>query len=304
MNRLDRLFAITTTLQRKGTVRASELATTFEVSIRTIYRDIGALSEAGIPIVSLPGQGYALAEGFFLPPLTFTTGEAVAVALGTRMFAGHADGRHVAEAKEAYEKIAAVLPANVRREVDELNSIVTIAMPPGGFDLDDPRLLILQQGILEHNVLEIGYRGRYDDAMTEREVEPLELTYFDRAWYLTGYCRLRQDIRTFRVSRMGGVTRTREHFKPRPFERREQRSVEAVVRFAESIVPWVRERQHWAFQQEEEDAAGVVMTYRPNDLREISSWILGWGADAVPLSPPELRDLIKSEAQAVAERLT
>ena len=80
--------------------------------------------------------------------------------------------------------------------------------------------------------------------------------------------------------------------------------MEVAVRFAESAVPWVRERQHWSFQQEEEDERGVVMTYRPSELREISSWILGWGSDAEPLSPPELRDLIKQEAQTVAERLT
>jgi predicted DNA-binding transcriptional regulator YafY len=304
MNRLDRLFAITTTLQRKGTVRASELAAAFEVSIRTIYRDIGALSEAGVPVVSLPGKGYALTEGFFLPPLIFTPGEAAAIALGTRMLASQATGRHVTDADRALEKIAAVLPADARQQVDRLNSIITIFQPSGRFDLDDPRLVILQEAILDRWVIQIRYRGRYDEEVTEREVEPLELTYFDRSWYLRGYCRLREDLRTFRVSRMTEVMRLSEQFEPRAFEWREQRSVEVVVRFAESVVPWVRERQHWSFQQEEEDAYGVLMTYRPSELREISSWILGWGTDAEPLFPPELRDLIKQEAQALAERLT
>jgi predicted DNA-binding transcriptional regulator YafY len=148
------------------------------------------------------------------------------------------------------------------------------------------------------------YRGRYDDEITARDVESLELSYFDRAWYLRAYCRLRQDLRTFRISRIGRITRLPEYFEPRTFESHEPPTVEVVVRFAESAVPWVRERQHWSFHYEEEDDRGVVMTYRPSDLREISSWILSWGADAEPLSPSELRDLIRHEAHAVAKQLT
>jgi predicted DNA-binding transcriptional regulator YafY len=304
MNRLDRLFAITTTLQRKGTVRASELAATYEVSVRTIYRDIGALSEAGVPVISLPGKGYAISEGFFLPPLIFTQDEAAAIVLSTRVLASQASGRLVSEAERALEKITAVLPADVRQQVDRLIGIITIAQLSGRFDLDDRRLVHLQEAILDRRVIEINYRGRYDEEITEREVEPLELTYYDRSWYLRAYCRLRQDLRTFRISRMTEVTVHEERFEPRTFEWREQGSVEVVVRFAESAVPWVRERQHWSFQQEEEDAGGVMMTYRPSELREISAWILGWGTDAEPLSPPALRDLIKQEAQTLAERLT
>ena len=72
------------------------------------------------------------------------------------------------------------------------------------------------------------------------------------------------------MSRMTAVTISNERFEPRSFERQEPRSVEVVVRFADSVVPWVRERQHWAFQHEEQEADGVVMTYRPSELRENS----------------------------------
>lgn len=304
MNRLDRLFAITTTLQRKGTVRASDLAATYEVSTRTIYRDIGALSEAGVPVVSLPGQGYALSEGFFLPPLIFTQDEAAAIALGTRMLASQATGRHIAEAEQALEKIVAVLPADARQRVERLSDIITIPFPQRRFDLDDPRLTKLQEAILDRRVVELRYHSRSGDEITEREVEPRELSYFDRTWFLTGYCRLRQDVRSFRVERMTAVTLSDEHFTPNDLPARQRRPVEVRVRFSESTAPWVRERQHWAFQREEQDDGGVVMIYGPDNLDEISSWILGWGTDAEPLSPPELRDLIKNEAQAVAERLT
>ena len=72
MNRIDRLFAILLLIQRKRRVRAIDLAQAFEVSERTIYRDMAALSESGVPIVALPGAGYELVEGYYLPPLLFT----------------------------------------------------------------------------------------------------------------------------------------------------------------------------------------------------------------------------------------
>jgi predicted DNA-binding transcriptional regulator YafY len=93
VNRTDRLFAITVLLQSRTRLRAQDLALRFGVSKRTVYRDIAALSESGVPVVSLPGEGYELMEGFSLPPLAFTTGEASALFLGGRLLAEHATGR-------------------------------------------------------------------------------------------------------------------------------------------------------------------------------------------------------------------
>lgn len=114
MNRIDRLFAITLLLQAKGRVRARDLATWFEVSERTIYRDMGALSESGVPVISLPGEGYELMEGFYLPPLLFTPAEASALFLGAQMLASHATGRLPASAQQALDKVAAILPQDLR----------------------------------------------------------------------------------------------------------------------------------------------------------------------------------------------
>src|SRR5437588_970923 len=87
MNRTDRLLAIILELQGKGWQRAEDLAETFETSKRTIYRDIQALGEAGVPVVSLPGRGYSLMKGYFLPPLSFTTDEATMLLLGSDLMA-------------------------------------------------------------------------------------------------------------------------------------------------------------------------------------------------------------------------
>src|SRR5260370_42509526 len=122
MNRTDRLLAIVLELQGKGRQRAEDLAATFETSKRTIYRDVLALGEAGVPIVSIPGQGYSLMKGYFLPPLSFTTDEATMLLLGSDFMARNFDAQYRAAAESASHKIEGVLPETLRDDVHYLQS--------------------------------------------------------------------------------------------------------------------------------------------------------------------------------------
>src|SRR5215471_12100981 len=106
MNRTDRLLAIVLALQARGRQRAEDLAGLFETSRRTIYRDIQALSEAGVPLVAVPGQGYSLMEGYFLPPLSFTADEATMLLLGSDVMAQRFDASYRRAAQSAARKIA------------------------------------------------------------------------------------------------------------------------------------------------------------------------------------------------------
>ena len=114
MNRTDRLLAIVLEIQAKKHIRAEDLAATFEVTKRTIYRDIGALSESGVPIVAMPGQGYSLVEGYFLPPLTFSSDEAIMLLLGTDFVAQNFDAHYRGAAQSASSKIVLVV-SSIRR---------------------------------------------------------------------------------------------------------------------------------------------------------------------------------------------
>src|SRR5919107_4543177 len=114
MNRIDRLFSITTWLQARSQIRAADLARIHEVSIRSIYRNIAALSESGVPIVSLPGRGYSLVDGYFLPPLLLSAREATALVLGARLLAGQASAEIASAAEEAVAKILAVMSEEAR----------------------------------------------------------------------------------------------------------------------------------------------------------------------------------------------
>ena len=114
MNRIDRLLAIVLQLQAKRRQRAEDLAATFEVSKRTIYRDMLALAESGVPLISEPGKGYSLVEGYFLPPLSFSTDEALMLLIGSDFAAQNFDAQYHSAALTANRKISAVLPAKLQ----------------------------------------------------------------------------------------------------------------------------------------------------------------------------------------------
>ena len=149
MNRVDRLFGILLQLQHRRRVRAHDLAVIFEVSERTVYRDMTALSEVGVPIIALPGKGYELMEGYYLRPLVFTPDKASALSLAAQMFMSQASGRLAAAAHLALAKLTAILPAATRAHVSVLLKMVAFALPPTRFNLDDSRLTVFQQAILE-----------------------------------------------------------------------------------------------------------------------------------------------------------
>lgn len=309
MNRMDRLFAILLFLQGRRRVRARDLAQKLEVSERTIYRDVEALSEAGVPLVALPGAGYELAEGFYLPPLVFTPAEASALSLGARLLAVQASGRLPEDATRALEKILSILPADTRREVDRLTEIITFLSRRQPFNLDDPRLVTLQEAIHGRRVLRVRYHGYSSGEITERTVEPRELQYSGGAWYLSAFCRIRQGVRAFRVERMDMLEVLPEQFSPRASDAGEtsetQREPVLVrIRFASDAVRWVREWQHHGFQSEEptDDDGAVVMRYLVDAPLELRPWLLSWGAAAEVLEPEDLRSAIREEVRRIAER--
>ncbi len=199
MNRIDRLFAILLELQHKRRLRAQDLARQFEVSKRTIYRDLSALNQIGIPLAALPGEGFELVEGYYLPPLMFTESEAVALILGSRLLTQQATGSLAQGADSALAKIKVALPNPVRARSESLTDIIGFFTPKAKFDLDDPQLLLIQHAIREKRVLHLRYRGYQKEEVTERDVEPHQLFYADGVWYLEAYCRWRKGMRDFRT---------------------------------------------------------------------------------------------------------
>ncbi len=309
MNRIDRLFAITVLLQARRRVRAADLANLFEVSERTIYRDMEALSESGIPIISLPGEGYELSENFYLPTVQLTSEEAKALFLAAELLKSQVSGALSGSIESALAKITAALPEMVAQEAARLVEILHFLSQPGRLNLDDPHLLVFQQAIHEGRVVWIRYHSHSQNEMTEREIEPDELEFSDGAWYASGYCRLRRARRRFRLSRVEELRLQTETFLPRVMLAAPVEQFEVRVRFSEEVARWVRERQHYAYTGDELEPAaggereGIVMAYKVDDFRELRSWLLSWGESAEVLSPPEAREALRSELRRLLERL-
>lgn len=300
MNRLDRLLAMLLVLQRRKLVRAEDLAARFEISKRTVYRDVAALSEMGVPVVAQPGEGYSLMEGYFLPPLLFSPDEAAALFLGAKWLATQATGKLPASTEGALTKLAHVLPASTLDEVQRLTDILHFFVVQKSFNLDDPTLADLQRAINERRAVQLTYHSLQRDETTTRIIEPAELTYGDGAWYVNGYCRLRQEQRSFRLNRIAQYKLLSECFTPKAVAIPPADTITVVVRFAPGMIRWVQERQHYAFVRQE----GDCLIYQVHTLQEIQSWLFGWGTAAEVLEPETLRSAIRTEAKRLFEMLT
>ena len=210
MNRTDRLMAILLELQARTETRAEDLARTFEVSVRTIYRDVQALSETGVPVVATPGKGYRLMEGYFLPPLSFTPSEAALLLLGGEFVRERVDPELRRAADDALRKLAGVLSPERRAEIARRREELLFAKERPS--AEDPRLAQIRIAIEEQQALRLLYHAHRRPVAEPREVEPVKLVYLADAWHLAGYCRRRQDTRLFRLDRIDRLELLDERF--------------------------------------------------------------------------------------------
>jgi predicted DNA-binding transcriptional regulator YafY len=308
MNRTDRLLAIILELQGRGWCRAEDLAAIFETSKRTIYRDIQALSEAGVPLISVPGQGYSLVEGYFLPPLSFSIDEATMLLLGAEVVAQHFDAEYRAAAEWAGRKITGVLPESVRDQVDQVKG--SFFFVPKTAPDQAAYLQQLRRAILRRQTVRFCYTTRYGDDPSphQREADPYGLVHTDGAWILTAYCHLRQEMRVFRLSRMADLVVLPETFiRPPGYkvgERRpsaDSRQVTVCVLIDDEAARWVEEDRFFFITDRQQAPDGLLVTLRVRQEREILQWLLSWGRHLRVLEPESLRDLVAQEAQAMLD---
>lgn len=200
MNRIDRLFGILTLLQGKKHWPAEAIAEHFGISVRTVYRDIKALGEQGVPVAFEPAKGYFLVQGYFLPPVSFSSEEANALLLMERVVTGFADKGIERHYTTALNKVKAVLRNQQKEQLEILNNHIVFQVPEC-FKYDQEYLSALQTAISGRQLLELQYETKLGEASTRR-VEPIGLVFYAFAWHLIAWCHLRNDYRDFRVSRI------------------------------------------------------------------------------------------------------
>ncbi|MBV8718793.1 MAG: WYL domain-containing protein [Chloroflexi bacterium] len=218
MNRTDRLYALVEELRARAPrpMRASELAKRFEVTTRTIERDLLALQEAGVPIWAQPGPGggYSLNVEATLPPLNLTPAEAAAIA--TALAATRA--MPFAEAgRTALQKLSNVMASAPKSTASKLVRQIRVAQGPNTSSPDQGVTDVIQQALIDSTAMEMTYRD-FEGHETLRVVEPGGIMGTRHGWYLAAYCRLRQAPRAFRLDRIANATLTGEHFSERSLD--------------------------------------------------------------------------------------
>ncbi len=201
IKRLSRLTAILTQLQTKRILTSTTLAEKFGVSVRTIYRDIKALEQAGVPILTEEGKGYSLMEGYRVPPVMFTENEANALITVEQLVLKNRDSSLIKEYTEAVNKIKAVLLYSTKERADLLSKRIAVS-PAIPNTSTSNSLTLIQNALTTFKVLNIIYQSE-DKEKTKRSIEPFALYYnLQESWTLIAYCRLRKDYRMFRLGRI------------------------------------------------------------------------------------------------------
>ncbi|SHI89978.1 Predicted DNA-binding transcriptional regulator YafY, contains an HTH and WYL domains [Hymenobacter daecheongensis DSM 21074] len=313
MNRFDRITAILIQLQARRVVKGQELAERYGVSLRTVYRDLRTLEEAGVPLCGEAGVGYSLAEGYRLPPVMFSRDEATALITAEKLVSQLTDAQTAQLSRSAMDKLRAVLRRADRDYLEELSPRITI-LPARSRHATPPLMANTHQQLLasiaEKRVVELEYRAGYQGAPTSRDVEPIGV-YFGQYWHVVAFCRLRQEYRDFRLDRIAGLQLRPEHFAARPetlhdywaqqAQRRQLQQV--VVRFAPAALPHVTENKHhfgWAHEHITADG-DTEMTFLADHPEYMARWLLLFAGQVRIVEPPALRQQLRELAkQALA----
>lgn len=312
MHKIDRLVGIVLLLQQKRVIRAEDIAEHFDVSVRTVYRDITALCEAGVPIAGEAGIGYSLIAGYSLPPVMFTEDEASALVIGGEFVRRMTDESLHKHIRTALMKINAVLPAEKKTYLKRLQESVAVFTRPAGLtnELREDVMHTLQRAIVYRNVVHISYEAR-DGESTERAIQPMSLVYYSGNWHCIAYCRLRQEYRDFRADRIVTALLSSETF-PENKEYslmaylqesyRLENPMEVKVRFPSRIANGLSQKYYYGFVEETVEGDCVEMTFIVPSVRWIGAWLLSFGASVEAVSPPELCTFLHSEAEAVSAK--
>lgn len=314
ISRLSRLVTLLTLLQTKRVLTATELAHRFSVSTRTIYRDIRTLESAGIPIVTQEGKGYAMLEGYRLPPIMFTREEAIALLTAEKLASKLTDTVTAQQSGAAMDKLRAALRYSDRDYLETVAPYIQV-LDPISVPEHPNTYQQLVTAVTSHRVVRINYQAAETGEATSREAEPIGL-YLSQYWYLVAFCRLRQAFRNFRLDRITSLTLRDEVFPARPetlerywaeeLKRRDREKV--VINFnptavSPAQVQHLHDTKHqygWVHEQLLPDGS-LEMLFLVGSLPYITTWLLPYAGAITVVEPSALREHLSELAKRVYE---
>jgi len=304
MNHIERLNAILIQLQSKRIVKASEIAERFGISLRTVYRDIRALGESGVPIGAEAGVGYFLMENYKLPPVMFTKEEASALLFGEKLIEKMSDDSIKRDFCSALFKIKAILKPEEKDRLEKLHDRISVLnFAPGNQAGNQLFLHEIQQALISKQVLEIDYQSRYGEELNTRELEPIGLCNYGSRWHLFAWCRLRNEYRDFRLDRIRKLKTTGENFRGKQHitmnEFIRQMNVINDEANISLLIPCNRlqliaESKYWYGFIDEETVDGEYcrLRFANTELKGFATWIISSGSYATVEEPAELKDIL------------
>ncbi|MHC9540273.1 MAG: helix-turn-helix transcriptional regulator [Vulcanimicrobiota bacterium] len=312
-DQLLRHLSILRKIQVNPHLTAQDLAVELEVSTRTVFRDIKALSESNFPIYY--DEGYRLPEKYFFPQVNFDVEELVALFISSSFLKRQRELPYYRSIKRALEKIEASLQPEYRKILGDLGSQFAVGISEGVYEEASFRVMeLINNAILDRRRLNIRYHTYTTDAITTRSVDPYGVFFSQDNWYLVAYCHLRHAIREFNIKRIREASITDEKFNLPPgfkishylvhnwdFGEADQITVSLWHSAADSR--WIREVQWHPTQKIEDQKDGsMILTVSVRAPENMIPWILSRKSEIAVLSPGYLKNAVADEIEKMAFR--
>jgi len=303
MNRFDRITAILIQLQSRKIVKAQDLAERFEISLRTVYRDMNTLAEAGVPIIGEAGVGYSIMEGYRLPPVMFTKEEARTFITAEKLMEKFTDSSTRSHHQSAMFKIKSVLRSAEKNLLEDMEQHIEVRHQREAFNPTlNNTLEILLKGISEKKVIRLQYSAFNTDDITSREIEPIGIYHEHNYWYVVAFCLLRDNYRNFRCDRMSKIELTDSIFSRQHASLKDHlasipklENLQLVIlRVKKQILRYIQEQKHYyGFVSEKKVGDDYEITFLSASLDGFARWFVMFAEFAVIVQPSGLSDQIK-----------
>ncbi|MXN90554.1 WYL domain-containing protein [Flavobacterium sp. Sd200] len=316
MNRFDRITAILIQLQSKKVVKAQDLANRFGISLRTVYRDIRSLEEAGVPLYGEAGVGYSLVDGYRLPPVMFTPNEAIAFITAEKLMGNFADAALQKHYTEAMFKIKAVLRGSEKDLIENLEDQIIVSNKPGNTSSSTGNTLdVLLKAIADKKAVAITYRAFAKEDNTERIIEPIGIFHENNFWHTIAYCHLRKTYRQFRIDRIISITLTAQSQQEHTSLKEYRDTVakvksfalhKSVIRIDKKAAPYIQDQKHfYGFVSEIVTDEYIDMTFLSQWADDgIARWFMMFADYAEILEPQSLKNRVNELLETYLQKNT
>lgn len=314
MNRIDRITAILIQLQSRKVVKAQDIADRFNISLRTVYRDVKTLEEAGIPVIGEAGVGYSIMDGYRLPPVMFTREEATAFLTAEKFIGQYTDAAMGENYRSAMYKVRAVLRSTEKDLLENIEEFIEVVPQYGSGKNNAPDNVIetIIKGIAEKKQLRIHYKAATTQEATVRDVEPVGIFHLQGYWHMIAWCHMRNDYREFRADRISRITVTDHDFtKGHPPLKeyldkayRKYALHEIVIQVHRSKAMYLgRQKYSMGFISETEKGDYTEMTFLCMSVESFARWYLTLADYARIVKPLSMKGMVKSLLEGISAAL-